>query len=463
MTRLFFSGIGGAGMNPLAQMMRTWGHEVTGSDRGFDNGKNLALKERLLALGIAIVPQDGQGIVPGLERFVFSTAVEQDTPEVLAARALGLELVPRPKLLAEVVNQASPGIAVAGTSGKSTVTGMLAWILSQAGTPMSFLGGAGWTGSQGSSGFSAGPRGTTLVAEACESDGSLALYAPTIGLVHNISRDHGEVAEVLGQFTAFAAHSRTLVVNQACAQARTLASGHPQAIRYGFDAPAGEPPAVTGEVAPLELISAGPHRARGILVFRGEELFLDVPQPGRHNLENAAAAAVVARLQGVSAAGICQALACFPGVARRFEVIGTTDTGIRVVDDYAHNGEKIRAAILAAQAGCERLVAVFQPHGFGPARFLRAELTALLPGLLRDDDLFCYAEIYFAGGTVAKDISARDLAGDLPAALGCGYAATHQEVLSWVAQRALPGDTVLVMGARDPDLPRLARALHDLL
>jgi len=463
MKRLFFSGIGGAGMNPLAQMMRTWGHEVVGSDRGFDHGKNLALKERLQALGITIVPQDGHGIVAGLDRFVYSTAVEKDTPEMVAALALGLEFVPRPQLLAEVVNQSSPGIAVAGTSGKSTVTGMLAWIFAQAGMPMSFLGGAGWTGSHGGSGFSAGPRGATLVAEACESDGSLALYAPTVGLVHNISRDHGEVADVLGQFTAFAAHSGTLVVNQACAMALSLAEHHPQAVRYGFDAPPGSPSLATGECAALELISAGPHRARGVLAFRGEELLLDAPQPGRHTLENAAAAAVVARLQGVAASVICQALAEFPGVARRFEVIGTTDTAIRVVDDYAHNGEKIRAAILAAQAGCERLITVFQPHGFGPARFLRAELATLLPDLLRADDLFCYAEIYFAGGTVAKDISSRDLAGDLPSGLGCGYAANHLEVLSWVAERALPGDTVLVMGARDPDLPRLARALHDLL
>jgi UDP-N-acetylmuramate--alanine ligase len=155
-------------------------------------------------------------------------------------------------------------------------------------------------------------------------------------------------------------------------------------------------------------------------------------------------------------------LALFPGVARRFEVVGTTATGIRVVDDYAHNGEKLRAALTTAQAG-GRVVAVFQPHGFGPARFLRPELKTLLPSILRSGDRFCYAEIFYAGGTVAKDISSRALAADLPAELRCGYAADHAAVCRWVTAEARPGDTVIVMGARDPDLPRLARSLYDAL
>src|SRR5204863_2605900 len=119
-------------------------------------------------------------------------------------------------------------------------------------------------------------------------------------------------------------------------------------------------------------------------------------------------------------------LARFPGVARRFEVVGTTAAGIRVVDDYAHNGEKLRAAITTAQAGAPRVVAVFQPHGFGPARFLRPELRELLPAILRPSDRFCYAEVFYAGGTVAKDVSSQMLAGDLPASLACGYAADHE-------------------------------------
>jgi len=127
------------------------------------------------------------------------------------------------------------------------------------------------------------------------------------------------------------------------------------------------------------------------------------------------------------------------------------------VDDYAHNGEKLRAAITTAQAGCERLVAVFQPHGFGPARFLRPELKQLLPKLLRPHDRFCYSEIFYAGGTINKDITSAMLARDLPPRLRCGHVPDHAAAVRWIQSEARPGDTVLIMGARDPELPRLAR------
>ena len=162
---------------------------------------------------------------------------------------------------------------------------------------------------------------------------------------------------------------------------------------------------------------------------------------------------------GIDATTVASLLARFPGVARRFEVVGTTPSGIRVVDDYAHNGEKLRAAITTAQVGAARVVAVFQPHGYGPARFLRGELRALIPTLLRPQDRFCYTEIFYAGGTVAKDISSRALADDLPADLKCGYARDHEAARQWILSEARAGDTVLIMGARDPDLPRLARAV----
>src|SRR5262249_39854403 len=127
------------------------------------------------------------------------------------------------------------------------------------------------------------------------------------------------------------------------------------------------------------------------------------------------------------------------------------------------SGGKVRAAITSAQAGAARVVAVFQPHGYGPARFLRAELRALIPTLLRPQDRFCYAEIFYAGGTVAKDISSRDLAADLPAALKCGYARDHEAACQWLVSGVRPGPTLLIMGARAPALPRLARSVVDSL
>jgi UDP-N-acetylmuramate--alanine ligase len=284
-----------------------------------------------------------------------------------------------------------------------------------------------------------------VAAEADESDGTLVGYHPALGLIHNVSRDHTELDALRKQFATFAAQCGRLFVNARCAEASALGADV-VATSYGVAPDAMVP------VIPRSLEAAG---ASGVLRWRGADVRLDVPQPGLHNLENAAAAALVALELGIRLADVERLLPRFPGVARRFEPIGVTRAGIRVIDDFAHNGEKIRAALTTAQAGAPRVVAVFQPHGFGPARFLRAELADMLPRLLRRQDRFCYAEIFYAGGTVTRDLSSRDLAADI----GCAYAEDHATVVRWIAGEARPGDTVLLMGARDPELPRLARTV----
>ncbi|TMQ25873.1 MAG: UDP-N-acetylmuramate--alanine ligase [Candidatus Rokuibacteriota bacterium] len=451
--RYHFSGIAGAGMNPLAQLMRARGHAVQGSDRALDQGKSREIAARLRELGVELAPQDGRAVTSAVDRFVYSSAVEADTPEMRAARTLGVETVPRPALLAEVVNAGRPGVAVAGTSGKSTIVGMVAWLLRESGVAATVIGGAPLADGGTGGCFLAGPVDGPVVVEACESDGTLVGYRPTIGVVHNISRDHAELTSLRLQFARFAANCRRLLANARCPEAAALARQF-KAFTYGVAADAD---------APLQVLSVGPARACGILTHGETALTLDVPQPGLHNLENAAAAAVIAIELGLEPRAVAARLGRFPGVARRFEVVGTTAAGIRVVDDYAHNAEKLRAAVTTAQAGAPRVVAIFQPHGFGPARFLRPELRELLPRLLRPADRFCYAEIFYAGGTVARDITSRALAADLPAALECAYAADHWAARRWAVAQARPGDTVLVMGARDPDLPRLARSIFDSL
>jgi UDP-N-acetylmuramate--alanine ligase len=447
--RYHFSGIAGAGMGPLACLMRARGHAVQGSDRAFDQGKKQEIAAQLRRLGVELAQQDGTAVTAAINRFVYSAAVEADTPELRAARALGLECLPRPQLLAEVVNTAAPGVAVAGTSGKSTIIGMLGWLLREGGVRATVLGGADFVGEGTGGCFVAGPAEGPAVAEACESDGTLVGYHPAIGVIHNVSRDHDELSALRPQFAAFARNCERLLVGADCPEAAALGRRF-KAATYGVSQDAD---------ARLRVTSVGPRRARGVLRYGGRDLTLDIPQPGLHNLENATAATLVALEIGIDADTVVGLLGRFPGVARRFELVGTTARDIHVVDDYAHNGEKIRAAITTAQAGSARVVAVFQPHGFGPARFLRGELRAMIPTLLRPQDRFCYAEIFYAGGTVAKDISSCVLADDLPAALHCGYARDHEAVRQWVVSEARSGDTVLIMGARDPDLPRLARSV----
>jgi UDP-N-acetylmuramate--alanine ligase len=344
-------------------------------------------------------------------------------------------------------------VAIAGTSGKSTITGMLAWLLREARVPATVIGGAALVGQGGGGCLVAGPAKGPVVAEACESDGTLVGYRPALGVIHNVSRDHTELPALRTQFASFAAGCQTLFVNAASSEAVVLGL-RGKTLSYGLGSEAD---------APLVVERVGPDRALGTLRVEGRALTLDVPQPGLHNLENAAAAALVALRLGLAMPTVERLLARFPGVARRFELIGVTPAGVRVIDDYAHNADKLRAAVTTAQSGAARVIGVFQPHGFGPARFLRPELRELLPRVLRAQDRFCYAEIFYAGGSVARDISSEMLAEDLRASRECAYASDHDAVRRWVAKEARPGDTVLIMGARDPDLPALSRSIFATL
>jgi len=441
--RYHFSGIGGAGMNPLARLLAARGETVQGSDRAFDRGENAPVRRLLEEAGIAILPQDGAAVGPGLDRFVYSVAVEDDTPEMRAARDAGLGTIPRPALLAEILALGEPGIAIAGTSGKSTVTGMLAWILRRRGVEATVLGGAALAegGATHMGCFAAAGSDAPVVAEACESDGSLVGYRPAIGLVHNLSRDHDELEGLRAQFARFAGQCRRLYYCADSAEVRALAAEADDAVGYGR----------AGADRELAVDAAGPWRARGRL----DGVPLDLPQPGVHTLENAAAAVCLAGELGVEPADAAAALADFPGAARRFQLVGEAG-GVRVIDDYAHNAAKIAAAVRAAQLGCRRLFAAFQPHGFGPARFLRDELRILLPALLRAGDSFVYLPIHYAGGTTTRDISHEDLAADLGGVGRVAAVAARDALVGWLRERVRDGDAVLLMGARDPTLPDFA-------
>lgn len=444
-------------MNPLARLLAQRGMQVSGSDRAFDQGQCGDIADLLRASGVTLLPQDGSAITQELGRLVHSTAVESDTPEMAAAHALQVPCQTRPALLAEILGQAQPGVAVAGTSGKSTVVGMVAWIAEVLAQPLTVLGGAALA-KQGVSHmgcFAVAPADAPLLAEACESDGTLVGYHPGIGVIHNISRDHSEITELQQQFNTFAGHCARLLYNADDTLAVRCAAAAEHRCSYGE---------AEGADWRLQVVRTGPWRAQGELTGpQGEQIFLDLPQPGRYILDNATAALVIAANLGYDPAAAAQALTTFPGVARRYQVLGSSEQDIRVIDDYAHNGAKIAAVLAAAQEGSDRVLAIFQPHGYGPARFLREELRQGMPQWLRPGDRLCYSEIFYAGGSVQADISSADLAADLLPQYPVAYAPDHMAVVQWVCENAMPGDTVLVMGARDPRLPALARCILDML
>lgn len=444
-------------MNPLARLLAARGETVQGSDRSLDQGQNQAVAAVLAAAGVRLVPQDGSAIDAGIDRFVHSTAVENETAEMRAARHLGLACQARPALLAEILAGGEPAVAVTGTSGKSSVVAMIGWILERLHLPATVVGGAALAeaGASHMGHLRCGPLKAPVVVEACESDRAVAGYRSHLAVLLNVGRDHADADELHARLRAFLAHAERIVVGVDGAAARALAEQAPGTVR-GVGRTTGDDR--------LDTIRAGPHRAQGELhLADGTTVFLDLPQPGDYSLDNAAIAVVVAAELGADPAAAAAALADFPGIARRYQRVGTSDDGIWVVDDYAHNPDKLAAVLAAATGEADRVHCIFQPHGFAPARFMRPWLPAVFANGLRPDDGLCLAPIYDAGGTTERSLTSLDLAADIARRRPCEAVDSHAAVLAWATERAAPGDLVLLCGARDPRLPGLARALLDLL
>ncbi|HET7226447.1 MAG TPA: L,D-transpeptidase family protein [Candidatus Eisenbacteria bacterium] len=440
--RFHYAGVAGSGMSALAQYQVMRGGRASGSDRGLDRGGRDAERARFEALGIAIVPQDGRGVADAAA-LVVSTAVERQVPDVAAALASGTPILHRAQLLAHWVAE-RPSMAVTGTSGKSTVVAMAFEILRGAGRDPSVITGGELmslqrAGLPGNAWAGAGP----LVVEADESDGSVVRYSPEVGVLLNLQRDHKEPAEVGAMFETFRGRVRgTLVVGEDAALERFAAG----ALRYGFGAGAD----VRG--TRVTLAPAGS-------AFDVADVRFTLPVPGRHNVENALAAIAACRALGVPLQAMATPLERFAGVARRFQSIGAA-RGVEVVDDFAHNPAKLAAALATAHARARRVLAVFQPHGFGPTRFLWREFVETFASALAPDDRLWLLEIFYAGGTAERNLSSSDLAAEIVArGRHAAHAPDRATLAHAIAVEAQPGDLVLVMGARDPSLTALAQAI----
>jgi len=444
--RWHFAGIGGTGMSAIAFYLLGRGQKVSGSDRLFDQGGGAAIRKALEDRGAVLFPQDGSGIEPGV-RLVVSTAVEADVPEVKAARGLGCEIVHRSEALAEIANSQKT-IAVSGTSGKSTVTAMVFRILRGAGYDPSVISGGVLKelSAQGHWGNAYGGSGEWLVIEADESDGSLVRYAPEIGLMLNLDRDHKELEELRGLFRIFRDRSKVFVANGDRTECIEIGG---DAARY-FGLHRHSHPAIDEFDLGADEIS-----------FRigGESCV--VPFPGRHMLENALASILVCTEAGVPLAVAAKSLASFAGVGRRHDFIGTA-RGVSVFDDFAHNPAKVEAGLAAARlaAGGGRLLAVFQPHGYGPLRFLLEDFATSFAKALEPRDRLWIAPVYDAGGSADRSISSQDLATLLvERGVHVSAPATRGQIPSEIADEARSGDLVYSMGARDPELPAFARSI----
>ena len=459
----FFVGIGGSGMLPLAQILKGRGAQVAGSDRSFDQGRTPEKFAALERQGFQLYPQDGSGVTSGEQIVVASAAIEDSVPEIGRANELGCLRLTRAELNSILFNTSGAGLAVAGTSGKSTVTGMLGWILEAVGREPTIMNGAVMKNfvSPERPYASAVVGGQSLyVSEVDESDGSIALYRPAVGVLLNVSLDHKSMDELRQLFGDYLSRSRISVINADDEEALALLPRAKDVITFGIEQEKAQIGIVPGSVA------EAPMRQAAMVVDRhdGSTHALRLNMPGRHNLSNALAAIAGAAATGIPVAASVEALASFAGLARRFDIVGTSRTGVTLIDDFGHNPEKCAATLRTLKAHSGRVIAFFQPHGYGPLRQMGEELAQTFARELGEDDLLLMCDPVYFGGTVDRSQGSERIVQLIEDAGGkAEYIPAREDVGKRVASLALPGDRIVVMGARDDTLSAFAKSLLDRL
>ncbi len=419
-------GIAGNGMCAVAEASLACGYVVTGSDRLWGTESQPAVLATLARAGCQVAPQDGSAITSSTTAVVISTAIEEDNPDIQSAHKQGVPVYHRAKWLASLIGS-NPLLGVAGTSGKSTVTAMVGWILQQTGHDPFVINGASvaaWESAKHTGHVRLGAQ-DMWVLELDESDRSLLAFSPLHAVITNQSADHFTDVETKQLFQAFE-----------------------QQVRGECVSGAWELSSFEGTLSGCQFFAKGVHYA--------------LPMIGRHNAQNAIAASVLASCVGVPFEAAAEALRSFPGVRRRLE--RCKGDRVHVFDDYSHNPAKITAALDAILPFARNLTVIWRPHGYGPLRKMMSQFEVAF-GRLADSSAqvghhhrLLLLPVYDMGGTATRDVQSGDLAERLRSTgLETHCLATYDEVVLYCNQKHVQeGDAVLVMGARDPSLTRLA-------
>ncbi|MDG1128029.1 MAG: UDP-N-acetylmuramate--L-alanine ligase [Paracoccaceae bacterium] len=436
---IHFVGIGGIGMSGIAEVLLNHGYKVQGSDQ-----KTTKITDRLAGLGATIFEGQAAENLAGAQVVVISSAIKPGNPELDEARRMGLPVVRRAEMLAELMRLKS-NIAIAGTHGKTTTTTMVAEVLVAGGIDPTVVNG-GIIHAYGSNARMG--QGEWMVVEADESDGTFNRLPATIAIVTNIDPEHmehwGDFERLKQGFLDFVSNIPFYGVAVCCTdhpEVRSLVGRitDRRVITYGFNAQA--------DVRALNLrYEAGV--AHFDIALQAEDIVIEgctLPMPGDHNVSNALAAVAVARHLGMKGEGIRGALAAFGGVNRRFTKVGEVG-GVTIIDDYGHHPVEIAAVLKAArQATQGRVIAVHQPH-----RYTR--LSALFEdfcGCFNEADVVAIAEVYAAGEAPIAGASRDDLvAGLIRHGHRHARAVTDEDdLLRLVREQARPGDMVVCLGA----------------
>jgi len=433
--KLHFIGIGGAGMSGLARIALTHGAAVSGSDE-----KDSSVLAALSALGATVFSSHKAEQVQGADLVIYSNAISQSNSERVAAEKLNIPIYTRAQALALLMSD-STSIAVAGTHGKTTTSSMLTVALQACGADPSFAIG----GTISASGSNA-HRGTGqyFIAEADESDGSFIEYKPFGAIVTNVEHDHVDYFATPADVTqAFEEFARTISPDGFL----VYCADDPGSLALGRSA-SGVLAISYGENAESDLhidhIELGAKGSRARALWKGKSIgHLELNVPGRHNIDNAAAALAVGLHLGLPTAGLLAGLASFAGTGRRFELKGTVH-GIRIIDDYGHHPTEIRVTLDAARryAGDGRLLVIFQPHRYSRTQAFMSDFAVALS--LADDVILL--EVYAASEKPIAGVSSEVIAQSMT---NGKYIPNFVDATDTVIEMAKPGDVIMTLGAGD--------------
>jgi UDP-N-acetylmuramate--alanine ligase len=417
-----FCGVGGSGMSALAKICVAKGAKIIGSDRNFDQGRFPNHFQNLKDHGIEMVAQNGEGVTDDIDAVIVSSAVEPSISDIASAQKLGIPIIKRAELLAQICN-AGQSICVGGTNGKSTVTGMIGWVLHDNGLNPTIINGGGMLNFDRENAVVG--DGDYIVVETDESDGTITNFHAEIAVLTNISEDHKGMNELMDIFRKFLSQSKHQVLNIDCPNVRILAQDFPNAVTYSL---------------------------------KNADL-VDLIVPGVHNQSNAQATIAVMSSIGLNTVG----LSGFTGITSRLEVVGRANN-ITVIDDFGHNPDKIEAGLKVLKEGDSRLILMYQPHGFKPTRDQKDALIDVFAKYLTPTDMFYMPDILYFGGTVEKDISSADIINPLKdKGLNACHIPDKSDIQTEILTHAQSGDTICIMGARDDSLRGMAREIYKAL
>ncbi|MDR1694791.1 MAG: Mur ligase domain-containing protein [Lactobacillaceae bacterium] len=450
MTKICFSGIGGNGMNPLAQIMRLRGYEVVGTDRNFDTQAegNQKIKEYLESIGIAIKPQNGSAITDDIETLYISTAINDSNPDVKAALAKDIPIKTRPDLLAEIFDEYKYNIAVGGTSGKTTTTAMIGYALDVMDKKPCMIGGGMLKNYEDKNPmpYMIYNKGDICVIEADESNGTIEQYNPYITTINNISVDHKPLEEIKQIFANVAKKPKHgLVLNADCPYCKELANNKIKTVWFSLKDKNADFHAYDIKNLPdgIEYKLAGK-------TFK-------LKQIGEFNVENALTAIAACSLLGIDKFETAKALEGFLGTKRRLELIGRKND-ITVINDFAHNPEKVLASAKALKSYNGRLIIMFQIHGPDPAKLYGMQIMESFAQTLNKDDILLMPEIFYK--TEADKLSAKEMV-EYAKKLGlnAAFTETKDKAREIILKNAKAGDRIIAMGARDNSLEDFCKSI----